>query len=586
MAIFSIIIAAIMIIFLFFHIRTAEKMRTLTYEKMQAQAEYYQEVLEMELDSILKLQSDFFANQKLVFLSGDNVLQSDYERREALFFVQERIETIAGISKMVKDVCLYIPDAGYKIAPGIIRKMDSIDMQKMECYLIEENDGYLSYDGQDFYFLMTENPGAGGTCVFVITLSSEQIIKNLELLNTSEKGGAFIYNWQEDVMLESNQSECTGREILALLQTNREEENLNVQRVKSGNEYYLAYIGRNGGLGTFVQYVDERAIMEYSRQSWKYMLALFTAMLCMSAAFVLYTQKAIHKPMQLLVDAFEKVKKGNMRDYICYEKNDEFLYLYEGFNDMEDKLSELIREVYVQKTLVQKAQLKQLQAQINPHFLYNSFFTLSRCIKIGAYEDAEQFTKHLGNYFRFLTRNATDDTTLKQEVRHAESYSAIQGMRFEGRLEIQFGRLPMEFENQMVPRLILQPLLENAFEHGLENRMEGGILRVSFLGKGKKLEICVEDNGENAAEEVIQRMRRKVSPGNSDTIADSLLNAVGIQETEAMDEVTGITNIHRRLEYYFKGKAGLSIARSGLGGVSVTISMEWEELYEPEFADC
>ena len=569
-AIFSVIIISIIIISLFLHIRTAEKMRDLTYEKMQVQAEYYQEVFETELDNILKLQSDFFANQKLVFLSGDNVLQSDYERREALFSVQERVETIAGMSSLVKDAQVYLADAGYKVSGETIRKMDDVDREKMNDYLSESENEYLNYDGQDFYLLMIENPNAGDKCAFVITLSSEQIIKRLGVLNASEKGGAFIYNEKEDVMLENSQAECTGREILARLEIDDKEADTGVKRVKTAEGHYLVSVGENSGLGMFVQYVDERTIMEYSRKSWGYMLAFSVAMVGMAAAFALYTKRAIHKPIQLLLEAFEKVKKGDMKEHISHDKNDEFRYLYEGFNDMEDKLSELIQEVYVQKNLVQKAQLTQLQAQINPHFLYNSFFTLSRCIKIGAYEDAELFTKHLGNYFRFLTRNAADDTTLKQEVSHAESYAAIQGMRFEGRLEIQFGKLPVKFEGQMVPRLILQPLLENAFEHGLENRAEDGILRVSFLDKGKKLEICVEDNGEDVTEETIQKMSRKLVSGEAKTI----------------EEVTGITNIHKRLEYYFKGKGGLSVARSNLGGAAVTISIEWEDIHEPEFADC
>lgn len=556
-AVFGTIIVSIMLFLLIFYMKAAENMRKLTYEKMQAQAEYYQNNFQTELDNILRLQIDFFANQKLIFLTGDTVYRDDYERREALLSVQERIETIAGTSKIVRNVILYSDKAGYKVTPDAIRKINEADRQELDKYLLNNEGEYLCYDGDEFYFLKAQNEE--NDFVLVITISADQIEKNLALLNSSEKSGAFLYHEQENVMLESGTAECTGREILGKLQKDGEGNYLNVQRVKSGNDFYLVSVGNGGGLGTFVQYVEENTIMEFSRSYRIYLAVFLAAMLILSAVFVLYTKKMIHKPMQLLLNAFDRVKVGNMQEHIHHNKNDEFYYLYEQFNDMEDRLSSLIQEVYVQKNLTQKAQLRQLQAQINPHFLYNSFFTLNRCIKMGDYEDAKLFTKHLGNYFRFLTRNESDDIALGQEVEHAKSYAAIQQLRFEDRIELQFGDLPEEYAGRKVPRLILQPLLENVFKHGLENRVSGGILRVSFIPSGSgKLKICVEDNGEEASDEVIMSMNQRLTQ-------------------KEPEEVTALPNIHRRLQYYFREKAGLSVERSSLGGAAVILFIEWEE---------
>lgn len=566
-AIFVTIIFIIMLFSMFLYIRTSEIMRRLTYEKMQEQAEFYQSSFDTEFNNILRLQIDFFTNQKLVFLTGDKVLEDDYERREALLSVQERIETISRMSNLVKDSVLFMPKIGYKVTPSTIRQMDEEDFQRMEKYISQSNEQYLNYDGQDFYFLRTSNFGEELEFIFIITLSESQITKHLALLNSFERGGAFIYNEQENVMIESSSAECMGCEIFNQLQMNQDNEYIPVQKVRAGGNTYLVSVGKNSGIGIFVQYVEEGQVMEYSRYLLVYMMFFLLVMVCLSAMFVTYTRRIIHRPMQLLIGAFEKVKVGNMQEHIHHTNDDEFYYLYEGFNDMEDQLDRLIQEVYVQKNLVQKAQMKQLQAQINPHFLYNSFFTLSRCIKIGEYEDAEQFTKHLGTYFKFLTRNGTDDITLKQEVEHARSFASIQGLRFEGRIEIRFGELPSIYQNRKVPRLILQPLLENAFEYGLENQIDGGILQVSFGGEGKRLEILVEDSGEEASEEDIERIRQMLVK-------------------EDIDEITGLININRRLQNYFKGKAGMTISRSRFGGMEVGLYMEWEDIYEPEFTDC
>lgn len=565
---FGVIIAAIMGIVLLLHLHSMRNMRTLVYENMQAQAEYYQESLDREIDNILKLQIDFFTNQKLIFLTEENALQSDYERREALLSVRERIGTITGYGTLVKDAVLYIPDSGYKVTAGSIGKMTGEDEAAAEAY--EENtlETSMNYDGENFYVMRNRKLGGDQDFIFVITFSTKELVENLSMLSTSKQSGAFIYNQQQDVLIESPAQQCGGREILEQLVTDTEEEYLPIQRVKAAGAHYLVYVGNSNNLGLFVQYVEEKTIMEYSRQTWISMGLFLVLMIAMSAMFALYTQKTVHKPMQQLVSAFEKVKVGNLKEHISHQENDEFDYLYEGFNDMEDKLSQLIQEVYVQKNLAEKAQLKQLQAQINPHFLYNSFFILSRRIKRQDYENAEDFAKHLGNYFRFLTRNGSDDTTLEQETEHARSYAAIQGVRFAGRLTIEFGELLPEWKEVKVPRLILQPLLENAFEHGLENRVSDGLLQISFLPRERGLEISVEDNGEDLKDEDIQRMQEK------------------LQERES-EEITGLSNIHRRLKYYFHGKAGLAIERSRLGGAAVKIKIEEVGgLYESESVDC
>ena len=221
----------------------------------------------------------------------------------------------------------------------------------------------------------------------------------------------------------------------------------------------------------------------------------------------------------------------------------------------------------MQKNLAQRAQLKQLQAQINPHFLYNSFFILSRRIRREDIDGAVELAQHLGDYFKYLSRDQSDDIPLSDEVAHARSYAAIQGTRFAGRMRIDFGPLPDAWRGRRVPRLILQPLLENAFKYGLENVSEEGLLRISFAQELGSLLITVEDNG--------------------DAQADPAAMQRALEEAEP-DVVSGLSNIHRRLQIYFQGRGGLRIARSALGGISAAIVLpgDMEVSNEPQPADC
>lgn len=559
--VFAVIIVSIMLITLTLHGQTVNMIRQITYEKMNSQAEYYQQTFEKEIDHALNMQLEFFVDRKLPFLASPEVGLNAYEEREALLTVQERLRTVTGVTSLIERGILYIPDNNYCVTVGNIRRMTQQDKEDLDRYL-QTREKSLQYDGENFYSIRT---GESGTIAIknpdfalVLVFSTEQVKESLSLLNTSSKSGAFIYNERNDVMMESSSTEYVGEEIWKRLEKDEKGEYSKVQKIRVNKQDYLVVVGGTGEMGVFVQYVEEASTLEYVRQSWNYMVVIFIGMIVMSVFFILYIRRIVHKPLCILTEAFERVKEGMLDEHIYHGTNDEFTYLYQAFNDMEDRLKQLINEVYVQKNLIQNAQMKQLQAQINPHFLYNSFFTLSRRIKRQDYENAEEFAKHLSNYFKYLTRDGSDYIPLRQEVEHAKSYAAIQQSRFSDRVQVVFEELPGEYEKLIVPRLILQPLLENSFSHGLENKVSGGILHIGFCSDDNRIQMLVEDNGEEASNEDIRKMQESL-------------------EVQEPDEVTGIVNIHRRLQIYFQGQAGLIIERSSLGGVAITIDIQKEK---------
>ncbi|MNC39206.1 Sensor histidine kinase YehU [compost metagenome] len=218
---------------------------------------------------------------------------------------------------------------------------------------------------------------------------------------------------------------------------------------------------------------------------------------------------------------------------------------------MLGNLESLVDQVYKQQILTHRAELKQLQSQINPHFLYNSFFILNTMARLGDNEHLEQFTNQLGVYFQFITRSHAEEVPLADEVRHARVYTDIQSTRFAGRNRVEFGELPPQAEQIPVPRLILQPIIENAFNHGLEQRPADGILRVYFQHTADELFMIVEDNGSELSEEQLADLNRSFSGNDMET--------------------TGLVNIHLRIKLKFGGGSGLLLERSELGGLKATI---------------
>jgi len=223
------------------------------------------------------------------------------------------------------------------------------------------------------------------------------------------------------------------------------------------------------------------------------------------------------------------------------------------------KLGELIDQVYKQKIYAQRAELKQLQSQINPHFLYNSFFIISRMARLGDCDNIKVFAEHLGNYYQFITRNSTDEVPLIREIEHARTYAEIQAMRFSNRIRVEFGNLAEQYWNIQVPRLIIQPIIENAFEHGLKDKEENGLVRVDFFILSNGLCIVVEDNGTYIGDAELDNLNKT------------------LQNESEIVKSTGIINVHRRIQLRFGKDSGLVIKHSKLGGLRVEMRIILEK---------
>ena len=153
----------------------------------------------------------------------------------------------------------------------------------------------------------------------------------------------------------------------------------------------------------------------------------------------------------------------------------------------------------------------------------------------------EKFTGQLGKYFQFIVKNDRDEIALSEEVSYAGLYADIQMTRFSNRITIQVEEVPEQFRDRQVPRLILQPLIENALAYGLERKKADGKLRVSFEAREETLLIYVEDNGGGIPEEMLRELEKKLS----------------VKTEEA--GMSGLSNIHRRLANRYGGKSGLKL---------------------------
>ena len=273
-------------------------------------------------------------------------------------------------------------------------------------------------------------------------------------------------------------------------------------------------------------------------------------------AFYFISKYMITKPLNTMLESFKDAEKGNLDHKIYHSAHDEFSYIFAYYNQMLDSLKIAIKKMNEYAQLKQLAELRQLQAQINPHFLFNSFYTQRRMLKLGDYETLDIFTDHLGKYFEYLHHNETDEISLSEEITHAQNYLSIQELRFKTRVTASFEPLRPEYENVHVPRLIIQPLLENAFAYSVENMTEHALLSVSFEYPENGIFIIVSDNGTVLSDEKIAELNEYIH-GES-------------------DEITALKNIHRRLSLLYAENSGVYLSRSN-GGFCVTLKIFFKD---------
>ena len=389
---------------------------------------------------------------------------------------------------------------------------------------------------------------------------SENALKSYLESNSSYSDEFYLFEIENGFSLSNLPSDLR-KEASNFLKQNAHTSAPSYQKVELHGKFYTAFLSRmESSSGIYVRLISDTSLLPSIRYSYGLLFLFFFLIICASILFFIGIYHMVHKPLSKLTDAFDEVEHGNFQVQIIQTGNDDFAYLYHAFNNMALKLSRLIEQDYNQKLLLQKAEMKQLQAQINPHFLYNSFFMLQRMIRFEP-EEASMVANALASCFRYITKNSMDHVTLAEEYAHMKNYVYIQGLRFAGRIQIELEELPDCFSSLSVPKLILQPILENAFQYGLKNKICDGLIRVRFLSKEHSLLMIIEDNGEELSDELLTTLQKKLQ--------DSAHSSAGV-------EMSGILNIQRRLHIFSNDRDTLEISRSLLGGLCATIMLHME----------
>ena len=240
---------------------------------------------------------------------------------------------------------------------------------------------------------------------------------------------------------------------------------------------------------------------------------LFTCVIISLVLVVIVSFKfsrTLTNPIFKLKRLMKQAESGDLTVRFNFQHNDEIGELGQSFNHMIARIDQLIQMVYVEQENKRTAEMKSLQEQIKPHFLYNTLDTISWMARDYDAEDIVRLVDALTNMFRIGLSHGKDIITVKEEITHVSNYLYIQKIRYKDKLNYVI-HVDESLYAVEVPKLILQPLVENAIYHGVKAKRGGGTITITGVPEGENLVFTVQDDGAGMLQEKVEELNRRMS---------------------------------------------------------------------------
>ncbi|MGN0427838.1 MAG: sensor histidine kinase [Agathobacter sp.] len=264
-------------------------------------------------------------------------------------------------------------------------------------------------------------------------------------------------------------------------------------------------------------------------------ISILVIFICVSLSY------HIVRPVNDLVEVTNQISKGDFSVRAGSANTSEIDSLSHSVNHMAKNLDLLVNQIKEDERKMRQAELRLLQEQINPHFLYNTLDTIVWLIESGMEKEAEEMVVSLSDFFRLVLNHGKEYNTIKDEERHITSYLKIQQVRYQDILEYDI-QIPPELYDYQILKMTLQPLVENALYHGIKYKRAKGTIKVYGEKDGDIIMLSVEDNGVGMEEDELKRLREEINRPCKET-----------------QKGFGLANVNERIKMNFGAKYGMKI---------------------------
>lgn len=495
------------------------------------------QVLNNQMDTYSNAIRSFCFNKQLISINRMNFV-SNYDKYEALRFIDDLFVSTQTLIPGIKEMTLYT-DSNMGAHGNTVRPVD--EMEKFDWYpsLSENAANWFSEDDDIVCVHPLLDFSREKTSYIVMKISADEIEKILRSVDSKNISVA-VMDEQNHTVRDNGKTDID-REM--------------IQKMENTDQLYIEerkYVS----IKTPIEDTDWMVVMSASYQEILLSTYFFSAiviliiLLCFVVVVLasIWFSKRILLRIYQLKDNMQEVEKGSFIVTVTSDSKDEIGELIHGFSKMISKINELIEKNYKATVEKKEYELKALQAQINPHFLYNSLSLINwRALRIDATEISE-LARLLSDFYRTTLNKGNSITVISQEMLNIKSYLQIQRIMHSNSFDVEY-QIEEGIANCTIPNLTLQPLVENAILHGLEKKNADGKLIITGIKRGDDLYIVIQDNGAGIPEHLLGNILKSESRGY------------------------GLRNVNQRIKLVFGEEYGL-LMDSVLGeGTRVTLKI-------------
>ena len=271
--------------------------------------------------------------------------------------------------------------------------------------------------------------------------------------------------------------------------------------------------------------------------------------------FSYYIPLSISRPIRRITDVTNKVAGGDLSVRSDVFDGVETSMLSTSLNSMIDKINELLEQVTTEQIRLRKAEFELLQSQINPHFLYNTLDAIVWLAESGEKEKVVSTVSSLSNFFRASLNQGKDIVTVKEDIGHVRSYLEIQKVRYQDILDYEID-IPDEINMYLIPKITIQPLVENALYHGIKNKRGKGTIKITGEKHDEYITISISDNGLGITDERLAVVMNNIN-----------------NRSESEKTTFGLYNVNERIRLDFGEEYGIKIDSEYGQGTTVSVKL-------------
>lgn len=391
-----------------------------------------------------------------------------------------------------------------------------------------------------------------------VTFSQNNLIDMLDR-SKNDTNNPFFYDSGSPIIINRLSNPSAVNNLLPKLLPQMKDQKEGTAVISVNGTAYMAIFMRSETLDWYlIDYLPLTQAIEPIVETQKFFYIACLMLFMAGVIILLFLYRKVQIPILTLLIGVRQLKHGDFSFRISRASRNEFDLLYTNFNDMAAQIQELIEKVYKEQLISKEAMVKQLQAQINPHFLYNCLFFINNMTRLGNEEAVTAMTQNLAEYFRYSTRLDEPMTTLDKELGVVENYLKIQCLRMD-RLTYMFD-IPDSMRGLPIPKLLIQPLIENSVIHGIEQKQESGLIRITGIEEPELYRLIVEDDGKGLSAEQIEALLLRIEQPQDDRMGCALWN------------------IRQRMYTHFETPSGIEFSPGSTGGLQV--SLYWPKRQE------